>query len=393
MIFSNSIREEVRAQNLSFTDIAKLVGDRWQRLDANEKEPFESQANAAKERFKAELAQYQKTDAYKQYTQYIADFKAKHPGPPSDAKRAKFEQDPTSNANEAVGETRSKVSTTHTRDLSLGSIGPTSYRGAISSPKAATPRQTPTVAVYNKGPHLSRITSSSTANSPPLRSPPRDSRISPVVPVRGSVTPEAQYMRTDLLDLQSFAGQLSLAPLSTSVISPTLDLGLATRTAAPLPPPLLQHHSSSVSSVTYSDSSGASNALPTTPADEPWRSQSTEERSRSSEWPRIPNSLPGKSQTASFAGALPPFQPADRSPGTSHDPVQRALPLPAPSPPHDSKAAFRDHSRYPIVFLPLDSHAGGSIDSGDDIRSSVSSQENDAANALAVLASTGRRSP
>ena len=45
---------------------------------AEEKEPYESQASAAKEKYHSEMAKYKKTDAYKEYTQYLADFKAKN---------------------------------------------------------------------------------------------------------------------------------------------------------------------------------------------------------------------------------------------------------------------------------------------------------------------------
>ena len=58
VIFSNKVREEVKEQNLSFTKIAKLVGDRWQKLDPAGKEPYEAQANAAKERYKHPAVQH-----------------------------------------------------------------------------------------------------------------------------------------------------------------------------------------------------------------------------------------------------------------------------------------------------------------------------------------------
>ena len=72
------IREELRPQNLSFTDIAKRVGENWQVLLAEGKEPYESQASAAKEKYHAEMAKYKKTDAYKEYALYLAEFKAKN---------------------------------------------------------------------------------------------------------------------------------------------------------------------------------------------------------------------------------------------------------------------------------------------------------------------------
>jgi hypothetical protein len=38
------IRDELKDLNLSFTEIAKRVGERWQQLNPEGKEPFESQA-------------------------------------------------------------------------------------------------------------------------------------------------------------------------------------------------------------------------------------------------------------------------------------------------------------------------------------------------------------
>jgi HMG (high mobility group) box/SAM domain (Sterile alpha motif) len=77
VIFSNKMREELKGRNLSFTEIAKLVGENWQNLAPAEKEPYEQQAFSAKERYNNELAEYKKTTNYKEYAQYLADFKAR----------------------------------------------------------------------------------------------------------------------------------------------------------------------------------------------------------------------------------------------------------------------------------------------------------------------------
>jgi hypothetical protein len=77
VIFSNKMREELKGRNLSFTEIAKLVGENWQNLAPAEKEPYEQQAFSAKERYNNELAEYKKTNNYKEYAQYLADFKAR----------------------------------------------------------------------------------------------------------------------------------------------------------------------------------------------------------------------------------------------------------------------------------------------------------------------------
>ncbi|EHL02497.1 putative High mobility group protein 20A [Glarea lozoyensis 74030] len=77
VIFSNKMREELKGRNLSFTEIAKLVGENWQNLAPAEKEPYEQQAFSAKERYNGELAEYKKTAKYQEYAQYLVEFKAR----------------------------------------------------------------------------------------------------------------------------------------------------------------------------------------------------------------------------------------------------------------------------------------------------------------------------
>ncbi|KAI9814729.1 MAG: hypothetical protein M1827_002995 [Pycnora praestabilis] len=88
---SQEIREDLRKNNLSFTEIAKLVGESWQVLAQNEKEPFEAQAAAGKEKYNAELVEYKKTENYQKYSEYLADFKVKNNRSTED-KRPKLDQ-------------------------------------------------------------------------------------------------------------------------------------------------------------------------------------------------------------------------------------------------------------------------------------------------------------
>ncbi|KAL6356497.1 hypothetical protein LRP88_10098 [Fusarium phalaenopsidis] len=60
-----------------FTEIAKLVGENWQNLEAVEKESYESQANADKEKYHRDLMEYKKTADYRKYMQYLQEFKEK----------------------------------------------------------------------------------------------------------------------------------------------------------------------------------------------------------------------------------------------------------------------------------------------------------------------------
>ena len=68
----------MKGQELSFTEIAKIVGERWQVLVPDIKDGYERQAASAKEKYYTALAEYKKTPQYIQYQEYLTDFKAKH---------------------------------------------------------------------------------------------------------------------------------------------------------------------------------------------------------------------------------------------------------------------------------------------------------------------------
>lgn len=84
------MREELKGRNLSFTEIAKLVGENWQNLTAAEKEPFESQAQAIKDKYLSDLANYKKTGEYRKYQSYLQEFKAKHASPSQGESKTKL---------------------------------------------------------------------------------------------------------------------------------------------------------------------------------------------------------------------------------------------------------------------------------------------------------------
>jgi len=72
------VREHLKGKDLSFTEIAKTVGERWQVLAPDDKATYESRSQAMKDRYYAELAEYKKTENYARYQNYLEDFKAKH---------------------------------------------------------------------------------------------------------------------------------------------------------------------------------------------------------------------------------------------------------------------------------------------------------------------------
>ncbi|KAL8944553.1 MAG: hypothetical protein Q9216_000356 [Gyalolechia sp. 2 TL-2023] len=107
-----TIRDDLKSENLSFTDIAKRVGELWQALSPEEKKPFETQAGSAKEEYLADLAHYKTTDNFKEYTHYLADFKAKHPPKPDD-KKLKHETYNSPTSSESVGRQRDSTEPRH----------------------------------------------------------------------------------------------------------------------------------------------------------------------------------------------------------------------------------------------------------------------------------------
>ncbi|KAH8761510.1 hypothetical protein F5883DRAFT_124576 [Diaporthe sp. PMI_573] len=48
VLFSNKTREDLKGRNLTFTEIAKLVGELWRNLSHTEKKPFKRQSRTAK---------------------------------------------------------------------------------------------------------------------------------------------------------------------------------------------------------------------------------------------------------------------------------------------------------------------------------------------------------
>lgn len=75
------VRESLKGQGLSFTEIAKVVGKRWQVLPAEAREAYQCQAKVGKEKYHAELAEYKGSPKYEAYQKYLEGFKAEHAAP------------------------------------------------------------------------------------------------------------------------------------------------------------------------------------------------------------------------------------------------------------------------------------------------------------------------
>jgi hypothetical protein len=157
VLFSNKMREELKGRNLSFTEIAKLVGENWQSLTAAEKEPFESQAQAIKDKYLSDLSEYKKTPEYRKYMSYLQEFKAKHASPSQDkdvSKRARL--------SESGGQGRASPNSALTRTSRSGS-GADSRKG--SEPPTARQR-VESIASMSDSQYTSSLPPSASITSP-----------------------------------------------------------------------------------------------------------------------------------------------------------------------------------------------------------------------------------
>jgi hypothetical protein len=76
------LRESLKGdRSLTFTEIAKLVGEHWQNLSLPEREVYEGQARQSKERYYREMAVYKETSEYRKYMKYLDEFNDKQSKP------------------------------------------------------------------------------------------------------------------------------------------------------------------------------------------------------------------------------------------------------------------------------------------------------------------------
>lgn len=76
VLFSKAVREDLKSQSLSFTNISKEVGERWQRLTPEEKLGWKSRGAIPRDQYKIDLAKYQQSENHRHYLQYLAEFRS-----------------------------------------------------------------------------------------------------------------------------------------------------------------------------------------------------------------------------------------------------------------------------------------------------------------------------
>ncbi|KIW17461.1 hypothetical protein PV08_04655 [Exophiala spinifera] len=384
VIFSNKVRDEVKDQNLSFTQIAKLVGDRWQKLDPARKEPFEAQANAAKERYNIQLSTYRKTDAYKEYMQYLADFKSKH-GQPPDPKRPKLEAESSGSiistkSLELQPEAASQMSG-HTRGGSVGSVASSSLTGGAIQLSASIPT------MPSRPPLIS-----SRSGSPPIAAT-RDYFRPGILSSHSSASDESSTVRSDLQEPVMRTAALSLgggAPvplptsLQTAAASPTDNLASPDHLERSRIAYFLQQQHPPTPPFGPQGSMSAPAHLAPTLQEMNWRKQQrlSDPRAAYQEMPRaLHASLPYNPATHQYQSpSRLPMVSSDRAPDFSQGASMRTLPPPRPPsttsqalPPIGSPSLGEEppHFRRPVL---------------EEARPRLDRSESDAASTLAGLA-------
>ena len=144
VLFSNSTREQLKEQNLSFTDLSKVVGEKWQQLTRDEKEGWKAKAAVPWEKYKVELAEHQKTDDFREYQRYLTDFNATQAAKNPRRKSSTITQSPASPARQAT-----TFSSKHRRMA----VSPTGQSGSEpETSTAASRRLKRDEQVWNQGP-------------------------------------------------------------------------------------------------------------------------------------------------------------------------------------------------------------------------------------------------
>lgn len=87
VMFSEHLRENPAVSALSFVEIAKLAGEAWRALSAGGRQHWENQSATAVDAYRMQLDDYQALPSYRQYQDYVLDFKKWHSSKDGRARR------------------------------------------------------------------------------------------------------------------------------------------------------------------------------------------------------------------------------------------------------------------------------------------------------------------
>ncbi len=388
MIFSNKTREEVKDQNLSFTQIAKLVGDRWQKLEPAGKEPYEAQANAAKERYNILLSAYKKTESYRDYTRYLAEFKAKHGG--VEQKRPKMEPGSSGGSVRSVEVDVDLLAPSqgHLRGASTGSSNSTMIPSPAGN-QVPLPLQAHTSGLMVSG-SLADI--SPRSNSPPPSLGGRGLPRPPLLSPQSSLSDESSAKRSDSDPLARTASlTLNTPPIGTPPLPPPVPSN--TGSEYPFGPDMSRlrypigslQTGPSIGPHIPSQSTGGypfSATLPSPSMSEaPVRNRGPDLRSYLETGRAIPPQAPFTPGAPPGTISLPPLTGSvDRTGGMA---TQRMLPLPRSSPTHQQPVYPLEYSRASEFPNP---YRSGQDQGRSSTPAHLERSESEAADTLAGLA-------
>ncbi|EXJ71054.1 uncharacterized protein A1O5_06047 [Cladophialophora psammophila CBS 110553] len=412
VIFSNKVREEVKEQNLSFTQIAKLVGDRWQKLDPSGKEPFEAQASTAKEKYNIQLSAYRKTEEYRDYMAYLSEFKARH-GQSSEAKRPKLEQESSGSIISTKSLEGHPEGTTqasgHFRGGSIGSSASSPFIGGTihSSSSGSAMQQRPQLP-------------SSRSGTPPSVQQGREYFRPGLLSSQSSVSDESSTVRSEVPDPLIRAAGLSLGAGSGTPPLPALPPSASSVESTGSPDPLArsrlsyfvqqqqQQQQQPQAPLTIPPPPPAFGGVPPGPSPLLYQPTLPSPTMQESSWRNRPPDFRGYQETPRGAHAsihlpspgreqlsptqLPPILSHDRPPDFPPGPGPRTLPLPPRTGSIGTTTLLHlgramDQPR-PLATEPLQIRPSGR----DEGRPSLNRSESDAANTLAGLATGVSRS-
>lgn len=78
LTLATEVRQDLKGKDLSFVEIAKAVGKRWQLLPPEEKATRENKSQVMKDSYYAQLDKYKNTQQYADYQKYLVNFRAEH---------------------------------------------------------------------------------------------------------------------------------------------------------------------------------------------------------------------------------------------------------------------------------------------------------------------------
>lgn len=369
VIFSNKIREDLKHQQLSFTDIAKRVGENWQNLPSSEKEPYESEAFAAKDKYNAALTEYKKTENYRSYQAYLAEFKAKQSSNQQvtvdieSSKRPKLENrgsnESSGNASSsATSQAGSDTPVTRKRVCSAASISGAPWfavQNSSSSAQTAAATNTSTPNAFTGAAGIKARTSPDT-KSPRILSGYRDSLVSPLSLTDGPPSADTSSFPQHQPH-QSVPPQQAVHPNAASTQAPRNRpneqrgglFGTKTGQAS-----LLLPHDSAAESASSSSPSGGPLHTPRTPL---------ELEQRASQYPTIFHT---KASGFFDGNQLPPLRPPSLSPQSA---LNNAIQSPQGIAPAMDYAVQTQaqHSLRNYQHMPSQSHSQMHMSSVNDV--------------------------